>query len=125
MNVKVHMKKNFVFWVSSLVLAVSSVVQADTIQSVDSKSAPSAPVTLVQHLKTRVDLTDEQSAKITAIIENMAPKFKALREETDARIKGILTPAQMEKLKGGLEDKPLRPGRFDSVQGNGPTSGGR
>ncbi len=58
----------------------------------------------------RVDLTAEQRAQIEAIVDKYhsrfeavfqesAPKLKTLRDELDAEIRPVLTPAQREQLE--------------------------
>lgn len=54
----------------------------------------------------RLDLTDEQKAKIKPLMEEQERQMKATFETTHAKIREILTPDQQKKF----DERPARPG---------------
>ncbi len=81
----------------------------------------------------RLDLTEEQRARIQEILEESRPRTEALMEEmmprlkaeTDSvreRIREVLTPEQAAKLDSIMENFPGRRGRF---MRDGPPRRGR
>lgn len=53
----------------------------------------------VERLSKELDLTAEQKAKLEAVFQQQAEKFKAMREETHRQMQEFLTPDQMAKLE--------------------------
>lgn len=51
-----------------------------------------------ERMKEKLSLTDTQSEQVKEIMQTQRTKKEALREETDAKIKAVLTPEQVEKL---------------------------
>jgi Spy/CpxP family protein refolding chaperone len=79
----------------------------------------------VDRMATQLKLTDEQKTKVTAVLEDSAKqmrelrndknltreeqreKFRAMRTESDSKLKQILTPEQWEKYQ--QRPRPTRP----------------
>lgn len=55
-------------------------------------------------LDRQLDLSDEQRARIEAILDAARPRYAAMRESTRVEIDRVLTPEQRSKLKE-LEDR--------------------
>jgi len=53
----------------------------------------------VEHLKSELNLTPDQEAKIRAAFESLHEKVHALREETRKNIAALLTPEQRTKFE--------------------------
>lgn len=51
-----------------------------------------------------LELNDTQRKEIRSIFEDHRSKMKALREETEARVNGVLTPEQRKK-KDAMQEK--------------------
>lgn len=59
-------------------------------------------------LHEELDLSDEQRARIEAILDAARPRYAAVRESTRAEIERVLTPGQRTKLKELEERFPAR-----------------
>lgn len=59
-------------------------------------------------LHRELDLTDEQRARIEAILDGARPRYAAVRESTRAEIERVLTPEQRTRLKELEERFPAR-----------------
>jgi Spy/CpxP family protein refolding chaperone len=59
-------------------------------------------------LHEELDLSDEQRARIEAILDGARPRYAAVRESTRAEIERVLTPGQRTKLKELEERFPAR-----------------
>lgn len=59
-------------------------------------------------LHRQLDLSDEQRARIEAILDAARPRYAAVRESTRVEIDGVLTPEQRTKLKQLEESFPAR-----------------
>ncbi len=57
-----------------------------------------------EHLTKALSLNDEQKIKVEAILKGQQEKFNALRVETYASIRAVLTPEQVTKL-GAMQEK--------------------
>lgn len=53
----------------------------------------------VERLTKELNLTDEQKTKVEALFKEQHEKFKAIHDETDAKLGTILTPEQKTKLE--------------------------
>jgi Spy/CpxP family protein refolding chaperone len=53
----------------------------------------------VERLTKELNLTDEQKTQVEALFKEQHEKFKALHEETNTKLKTILTPEQMNKME--------------------------
>jgi periplasmic protein CpxP/Spy len=58
-----------------------------------------------ENLTKALSLNDEQKTKVEAILKGQQEKFKALREETHASIKAVLTPEQVTKFDAMQEKR--------------------
>jgi len=52
----------------------------------------------VERLAKKLDLNDEQKSKLEIIFKEQREKFKAIHQETRARMQEVLTPEQITKL---------------------------
>lgn len=62
----------------------------------------------LEHLTKKLDLTAEQQASLSTILDEQHAKMKALHEETQSRIDSILTPEQKAKraqMKDEMKEK--------------------
>lgn len=94
-----------------------------------------SPDRAVARMTEQLDLTAEQQAEVRQIFaetfekrreirEEARRKAEALREETDARLSGTLTPEQMTKLRSLREERRDRRrdgGRWPGGKGDGPS----
>ena len=53
----------------------------------------------LEKMAKKLDLTDDQKAKLEVIFKEQHAKHKALREETRERMSQVLTAEQMEKMQ--------------------------
>ncbi|WP_020565479.1 hypothetical protein [Methylosarcina fibrata] len=53
----------------------------------------------VERLAKDLNLTAEQKTQVEALFKEQHEKFKALHEETNSKLKTILTPEQMTKME--------------------------
>jgi Spy/CpxP family protein refolding chaperone len=58
----------------------------------------------IEHLKSELNLTPDQEAKIRATFQSMREKIQAIREETHKNIASLLTPEQRAKFEQ-MKDK--------------------
>lgn len=93
-----------------------------------------SPDRAVARMTERLDLTPEQQAQVRRILsdsfekrreirEGTRRKIEALREETDTRLSGMLTPEQVTKLRSLREERRdhRRDGRrWPGGKGDGP-----
>lgn len=92
-----------------------------------------SPDRAVARMTERLDLTAEQQAEVRRILsesfekrreirEETRRKIEALRQETDTRLSGTLTPEQMTRLRSLREERrdPRRDGRRPGGKGDGP-----
>lgn len=73
----------------------------------------------VEHLDSKLDLTDEQKSRVESIIESKhqqakaifeesRPKMEALKKSTDTEIRAILTPEQQAKFDKLAADREAK-----------------
>lgn len=67
-----------------------------------------APLGPMGRVADALELTDEQKAEIRAIMDEEMP---AAREKVEARVNGVLTAEQQEKLAALKAERPERPGK--------------
>ena len=53
----------------------------------------------MEKLTKKLDLTDDQKAKLEVIFKEQHVKYKAVKEETQKRMSEVLTAEQMEKMQ--------------------------
>lgn len=53
----------------------------------------------IERLTKELNLTDEQKTQVEAIFKEQHDKFKALREETHAKLGTVLSPEQMTRME--------------------------
>lgn len=53
----------------------------------------------IERLTKELDLTSEQKSQLTQIFQEQQAKREAIRQETDQRLKTVLTPEQMTKFE--------------------------
>ncbi|HSB96334.1 MAG TPA: hypothetical protein VLC91_07805 [Spongiibacteraceae bacterium] len=117
-----------------LILACGLVGAIATANAQPPEHPPIDPQQRAVHLQKTLQLTDEQTAKVKKIFESSAPQQqalmdkykpqleafradeKALREQVDGQITGVLTPKQQEAFKQLLKDRGKR---FKHMHGKG------
>lgn len=62
-----------------------------------------AATTGLERLEQDLALSDEQKAKLQAISKTQQEKLRAVQEESNARIKEVLTPDQFAKLESAKQ----------------------
>lgn len=70
-----------------------------------------APETKLEHLSNELQLTADQKAKLEAIFNERHEKIRAIREDTQNRVKAVLTEEQQtnwEAMKKHRYEKPHR-----------------
>ncbi|GAA5110785.1 Spy/CpxP family protein refolding chaperone [Alloalcanivorax gelatiniphagus] len=62
------------------------------------------PDRMVEHMAKELDLNADQQARIKTIMEEQGKKMRALHDETESRVKAVLTPEQQAKAEA-MRDK--------------------
>lgn len=70
----------------------------------------------------KLNLTDDQKAKIKAIREDAQAKIKPIREDEHAKVLNVLTPEQRKQLED-MKSAASRPGHFGRGFGRGHRGG--
>lgn len=74
-----------------------------TVSALPGENAASGPAgkhaNRLEKLAKKLDLTDDQKAKLEVIFKEQHAKHKALKEETRERLSKVLTAEQMEKMQ--------------------------
>jgi hypothetical protein len=91
--------------------------RAGTHQAASKASSSRGGYGVASMLDKTVGLTPEQKDSVQGLLADQRQKSQALREETDAKIRAVLTPDQQKKFDELLaEQKARRANRFARAQ---------
>jgi Spy/CpxP family protein refolding chaperone len=125
-----------------LLFAAVFILPLSTAQAADSSNMNKSPEEIVQQMKERLRLTEEQVAKISPIIDESFNKrrdildnngqdkksnrsaLKEVRWKTDMKLGQILTEQQMSDYQNFFEEKSEKSQQDDMHHGKGGRSGG-
>jgi len=125
-----------------LLFAAVFILPLSTAQAADSSNMNKAPEEIVQQMKERLRLTEEQVAKISPIIDESFNKrrdildnngqdkksnrsaLQEVRWKTDMKLGQILTEQQMSDYQNFFEEKSEKSQQDDMHHGKGGRSGG-
>ena len=127
---------------ASLLFAVVFILRLSSSQAADSSNMNKSPEEIVQQMKERLRLTEEQVAKIRPVIEESFNKrrdildnngqdkktnrsaLQEVRWKTDMKLGLILTEEQMTDYQNLFEEKGEKSQQDDMHHGKGGRSGG-
>lgn len=125
-----------------LLFAAVFILPLSTAQAADSSNMNKSPEEIVQQMKERLRLTEEQVAKISPIIDESFNKrrdildnngqdkksnrsaLQEVRWKTDMKLGQILTEQQMSDYQNFFEEKSEKSQQDDMHHGKGGRSGG-
>ena len=125
-----------------LLFAAGFILPLSTAQAADSSNMNKSPEEIVQQMKERLRLTEEQVAKISPIIDESFNKrrdildnngqdkksnrsaLQEVRWKTDMKLGQILTEQQMSDYQNFFEEKSEKSQQDDMHHGKGGRSGG-
>ena len=71
---------------------------------------PPSPERMAEHMQRKLDLNDEQTAKVRDLMEDFAAEMKQLHDRHEQALKKILTPEQLAKFEQMREERHERRG---------------
>lgn len=93
------MNKNILILAVALILLFSTFANSETNKYTDKHQQR------LQQLTEELSLTVEQQSQIEIVFKQQHEKFRAIHEESNNRIKQILTPGQMSRWEG-MQQQP-------------------
>ncbi|NKC17043.1 MAG: hypothetical protein GKR94_34060 [Gammaproteobacteria bacterium] len=112
------MQHTLIAWLLGILCATAFVGNA----SAGPERAEGRAARYVERMAERLDLSNEQRAQLDTIVREQGDKRRALREESQARIEGILTAQQREQWARSREArKAARKARREARRANDQT----